>query len=345
MDILIKMTISSSVVLLLIILLKMILKNRISPGWHMLMWIIPAVRMIVPRLPESPASIENLLYNNELINNIAADHAENASPLNISIGTENIIMTIWASGAVILALFFLISAIRSRIKASRLSDCTDSDILDALDECCTKLDLKPKKITVKTGSDTNMLYGIARPVICISDGFAIAELKSVFVHELYHHKSRDILIKAIWIGFICIYWFDPLVWISFRLLCRDMEMYCDYRAVKLLGDRKAYSSVLLKSACRKKTVFSPGTAMVNGSKEISDRIKNIALYRRSGKIISAFMVCILISASVFCLTEGNYKRFESADISSISGAVYADHGFTEEKYGELVMLDLKAIER
>ncbi|SDM99212.1 M56 family metallopeptidase [Acetanaerobacterium elongatum] len=145
---------------------------------------------------------------------------------------------------------------------------------------------------------TAFVMGFIRPKIYLPAGVSPNELDYILKHEKVHLKRVDHLIKPIAFLAVCVHWFNPLVWVCWYLMCRDMEMSCDESVIKRLGGdiKKDYSGSLLTFSERQSGLFTP---LAFGETGVKARIKNILSYKKP-----AFWVLILCVAAVAAVTVG-----------------------------------------
>ncbi|MCI1945975.1 M56 family metallopeptidase [Clostridium luticellarii] len=108
-----------------------------------------------------------------------------------------------------------------------------------------------------------------------------------------------LLYKPLAFMVLCIYWFNPFVWFSFVLMCRDMEMSCDERVLKELGSyiKKDYSTSLLSLAVNKRVI--KGSPLAFGENNTKTRIKNVLNYKKPG-----FWIVLAAITAVVCIGIG-----------------------------------------
>ncbi|QAT43358.1 M56 family metallopeptidase [Aminipila luticellarii] len=354
MDFLIHMTMIFSVTTILILAIKLIFKNKFTPGWHVFIWVILMVRLASPMLPESDVSVFNFVPD---WSETYADFIDHKTEQQISPGQEAIrpdqgnaetgldentaaasdgssgtaggadqkafgespesswfrfgekwILTLYWAGGAVLAAGLLLSYGRLLRRLKHLPLCRDAEVLGILNECQEQAGIGGKQILLKEGADSPILAGIFRPVIYISEKYEPEEIKHVFYHELCHYKGKDNIWNALAIAVLCFNWFNPLAWYAFKTFKYDLEVYCDYRAVRLTGERKAYAELLLKTVSANSPAFFVN-GLESGEKEVSRRIKKLA-YFKSPKLWGSIAGLLLIGIlSVFCLTN-------ASDISS-----------------------------
>ncbi len=145
---------------------------------------------------------------------------------------------------------------------------------------------------------TAFVLGLFKPRIYLPVGVQPDEAEYILRHEQTHLKRFDHFIKPAAFLALCVHWFNPLIWLCYHLLCRDMEMSCDESVVKQLGSgiRKGYSGSLLALSERQNGLFSP---LAFGESGVKARIKNILNYKKP-----AFWVVILCIIAVAAVTIG-----------------------------------------
>lgn len=161
------------------------------------------------------------------------------------------------------------------------------------------------------------VYGLFSPKIYMPFRLSEAQRQCVLAHERYHLHRKDHLIKNFAYGLVIVYWFQPLVWIAYRLMCRDMEMSCDEKVTADFTDemRGEYSRLLLAFASNKRQMSVSSLAF--GEENTMARIKNIMEYRKPAKwkMIGSTLVLMLTMAA--CATDAKVEvpvtdRAESA---------------------------------
>ena len=164
--------------------------------------------------------------------------------------------------------------------------------------------------------DTPMLKGVFKPTIIIPKGYDTTELKYVIIHELCHLKNRDILSNLISTIFLCINWYNPIIWICYFVFRRDIELLCDQRVLEITGQKKEYATLLLKTSLRKDPLLPVTTCMNNKKGEIKRRIYFMANYRKPAKIWTIAMILLIGLFGAGCLlnetttTKGSAFSYE-----------------------------------
>lgn len=153
-----------------------------------------------------------------------------------------------------------------------------------------------------SGIHSPFVLGILRPGIYLPEDLEKEEGKYIIKHEQVHIQRKDYLIKLITFSICCIHWFNPLVWLSFLLMNRDMEMSCDERVIKELGNgiKKQYSNSLLSMAGDIK--MPGGMPIAFGERGVKHRIKNVLNYRKPAPwiiLVSAVLVAAVCIGLIF----------------------------------------------
>lgn len=159
------------------------------------------------------------------------------------------------------------------------------------------------------------IMGIIRPRIYLPFSLQEPEMNYVLAHERSHIRHGDHVIKPFGFVLLAVYWFQPLVWVAFILLCRDMELACDERVVKSLGakERKEYAeSLLVLSVKRNKISVSP---VAFGEAEVKGRIREILNYKKPGfwMLLLAVVACLIAGVCFLTEPKGNVSENQDAD--------------------------------
>lgn len=142
---------------------------------------------------------------------------------------------------------------------------------------------------------TPFVFGVIRPAIYLPASLEEKNRKFVLTHERIHIRRRDYLIKLLAFSLSCIHWFNPLAWLSFFLMCQDMETACDERVVRQLGFsvRKDYAAALLSLASGKQITFGAPPAF--GKNAVRSRVLHVLSCRQPAPWKRALAVCLLAS--------------------------------------------------
>ena len=150
--------------------------------------------------------------------------------------------------------------------------------------------------------DTAFILGVFNPKIYLPLDLPFDIQKAVVAHEQTHQRRGDHIVKLVSYAALAIHWFNPLVWLSFKLMCDDMEKSCDEAVLREMNNRgysmksikKAYGNMLLVLGGGKQHIFSPVSFAENSTKS---RVKNVVAYNRIARNmgVGLAVVCVLIA--------------------------------------------------
>ena len=151
--------------------------------------------------------------------------------------------------------------------------------------------------------DTAFILGFIRPKIYIPMGLPLSVRRHILAHERTHLEKGDHWFKMIGFLALAVHWFNPLVWVAYILLCKDIEMACDERVVQFmdLEERKSYSAALL--CCSASKVHFAACPVAFGEVSVKERIKTVLSYKKPGFWISLLGVIAIVFVAVCLLTS------------------------------------------
>ncbi|MFS0836460.1 M56 family metallopeptidase [Paenibacillus sp. 1P03SA] len=151
---------------------------------------------------------------------------------------------------------------------------------------------------------TPFVCGFLKPRIYIPTGLSEHELPYILLHEETHIRRRDYWLKPLAFVMLTVHWFNPIMWLSYALMSKDMEMSCDESVVQKMGDRikGSYSTTLLSLAVRGSGLRT-GSPLAFGEGNIKARIKNILAYRQPSSWMAAVSVLIIAALVLGCSTN------------------------------------------
>ncbi len=153
------------------------------------------------------------------------------------------------------------------------------------------------------GVDTPFIMGIIKPKIYIPDFMSDDDAKYVLAHENAHIKRRDYLWKPLGFAFLTVYWFNPIMWVAYIMLCRDIEFACDEKVIKTYGEdfKVPYSKVLIECSIPRKAITACPVAF--GEIGIKSRIKNILNYKKPSLWITVIAIILVVCITVCFMTD------------------------------------------
>ncbi|MBR5425859.1 MAG: hypothetical protein IK106_05000 [Clostridiales bacterium] len=156
--------------------------------------------------------------------------------------------------------------------------------------------------------ESPFIFGFFRPVIYVPSSIGEETLSHVIAHEKSHIHRRDHWWKPLGFLILTVYWFHPLCWIAYILLCRDIEMACDERVIRNMEKHRIaeYSQALLNCSVRRMTIAACPLAF--GEVGVKQRVKNVLNYRKPAFWIVVSLLLICIAVSVLFLTNPKKKK-------------------------------------
>lgn len=154
--------------------------------------------------------------------------------------------------------------------------------------------------------DTAFILGVFNPKIYLPLDLPFDIQKAVVAHEQTHQRRGDHIVKLVSYIALAIHWFNPLVWLSFKLMCDDMEKSCDEAVLRTMNDRgysmnstkKAYGTMLLALGGGKQHIFSPVSFAENSTKS---RVKNIVAYNRIARNMGIVLASVCALVALLCV--------------------------------------------
>ncbi len=193
---------------------------------------------------------------------------------------------------------------------------------------------------------SSFILGFIRPKIYIPFGLGTQERTYILQHERFHLKRKDYLLKPICFCVLTIHWFNPLVWLAFVLMTKDMEMSCDEKVLSETGVDiiHEYSTSLLAFATNHR--FPSATPLAFGEAGIRERIKNILRFRTPHKGVIFLTAILCVITVITCAanpvkkamtksgieTYGNYVSEKQKAIDKSRELPYGNYVFKKQIY-------------
>jgi bla regulator protein BlaR1 len=321
-------SVMASLLVALILIIKLGLGNRLKPRWHYMLWLLLTLRLLLPWIPESPLSIFNLFVVHKSSNIQVMNIDVPIAPTKILSAVTSLQSDVHANKLSIIfmsafwvwllvVVFLSISTIViNRRFASRLqkqSCISDPDIREVFEQCKQEMTIQ-RSIRLMSSNlvASPTLFGVFKPSLIISEltikTISLEQLRYIIIHELAHHKRKDILINWLMQGLLILHWFNPILWYANRRMREDQEIACDALALTQIhsNESKAYGQTiitLLESFSKQKQI--PGMASFSGNKsQLKRRISMINLFKQNSYRWSILGVALIISLGVLFLTNG-----------------------------------------
>ena len=297
-------SIAASWMVLAVIVLRLLLKK--IPRWtHVALWGLVAVRLLLPFSIESSFSLipstetipqEMLVYEGEQLRDSAfLDIVTNpvfSEGITVEVGETvdcvqiNLIkMTpIWIAGIAALLLYTAVSYWHLRRKVSEATVLRDN-------------------IYQSENVASPFVLGIIKPKIYLPYGISEQDRGHVVAHEQAHIRRGDHWWKPLGFFLLTIHWFNPIMWLAYILLCRDIELACDERVIKELGaeQRADYTQALVACSVNRRTIAACPLAF--GEVGVKERVKSVMNYKKPAFWIIVLSVVACAVVAVCFLTD------------------------------------------
>ena len=173
------------------------------------------------------------------------------------------------------------------------------------------------------------VMGIVKPRIYLPGDLSEKEQAYIILHEQFHIRRFDHIVKLAAFAALCIHWFNPLVWIAFLLSCRDMEMSCDEAVIKKLGVkiRADYSASLLAVSAKRGLIRWLPVGFGEG--DVKGRIRNLAAFRKTKKGIAA-VLAVCAGIFILCLATAHKTAVPDAEDPAVKTPAVEDDETPDE---------------
>ena len=357
---LLNLSISASWLVLAVLVLRLISKR--SPKWmNVLLWGIVALRLVLPFSIESalslipsaetvsPAAVQfdpaptitsgvsviDNAVNPSLSEHFAAVPTASVNPLYV---WAYLAGWVWLIGLGAMLLYALVSYLRLRRRVSVSLPVQDHIYLcDAI--------------------SSPFILGVVKPHIYLPSGLDEVQRQNVLAHEQAHLARRDHWWKPLGFALLAVYWFNPVLWLAYTLLCRDIELACDERVIRTMDESavKTYSTVLLACSMPRKAVITCPLAF--GEVGVKERVKNALRYKKPAFWVVAASVAVCVVVAVCFLTNPerttmkwakslrveDVARIEQINMTRTPDKQYKD--LDAEEFAEIVALINKSVGR
>ena len=303
-------TLTASGAAAVLLAVKAMLRDKLSPRWQFAVWGVLALVLLVPAglggryaLVNWPLAVEFLrsLLTGEFG---ALAHVSAPVPLPHPAGPPRTgaewAYAVYLTGVLVLLARYLLSYVRLRL-ALRRGTPAGADRTALIRETAARHGLPVCPALEVEGLGSAFICGVFRPVLALPAGEETDE--KVILHELLHLRHRDAAWGLLICLLRCLHWCNPLLWHCADLAGNDLESLCDQRVLERLEgeDRRDYGRILLSMA-NEKYARTPGTSsMANGGRNIRRRVEAIARFKRYPAGMALASVCAALVLAGPCL--------------------------------------------
>lgn len=307
----INMSISASWLILDVLILRLVLKK--APKWvNVLLWGIVAVRLICPFSFESALSLipSAETFPEKIISGPSFDIQTGISPVDnrindylgdryfegvtVHANNGNNIMTIltivWIIGILLLVAYTIISYRRLHREIDTAVRYKDN-------------------IFQSENVKSPFVLGIIKPRIYLPFNMNGQDLEHVVAHEQAHIHRKDHWWKPLGFLLLTIHWFNPLMWLAYVLLCRDIELACDEKVIKELGNEQRADYMQALVACSVNRRMIAACPLAFGEVGVKERVKSVMNYKKPAFWVIIIAVIICVGVAVCFLTNPKQDRY------------------------------------
>lgn len=313
------MSVNAGWLVLAVLAARLILKKA-PKAITVLLWALVGIRLLCPFTLESALSLlpsgetvpEQFLsreaeritvhlsgqidWTQPVIDSVTVPAPQPELPSDPSISLTALVALAWVAGVAVMLLYAAFSYLRVRLSVREGMHLKDRLWL------CDRI-------------SSPFILGIIRPKIYIPSSLEASDLEYVIAHENAHLKRKDHWWKPLGFLLLCIHWFNPLLWLGYIFLCRDIEFACDEAVLRQLGveSKKRYSEALLGCSISKKTLTACPLAF--GEVGVKSRIKSVLNYKKPALwiILAAVLICAVLA--VCFLTNPKTEMSQLQDLS------------------------------
>ncbi|MBQ8238305.1 MAG: M56 family metallopeptidase [Oscillospiraceae bacterium] len=329
------MSVVASIVILVVLAARLLLRKA-PKIFSYVLWAVVLLRLLLPVTIPSPVSAIPAVspVGHSQINDVLpdfefetpSDRIQNQQALEQMEQSNGVVVTVsrsaeptayltilWLAGMGIILLGSIISylKIRRRLK-----------VVIPLRE----------NILIADDIQSPFVVGFVRPKIYLPSNLSEKERAYIILHEQYHIRRFDHIVKLLAFLALCLHWFNPLVWLAFSLASKDMEMSCDEAVVRKMGSgiRADYAASLLTLATGRRIIA--GTPLAFGEGDPSGRIRNLSKWKKPA-------IWVMVIAVVLCAVLTVCLLTDPTDEDANNGMIWYSGTIVDSGMGDAIQAD------
>ena len=294
------MSITATYLALAVILLRLLLR-RAPRAIHVVMWAMVGIRLLCPvsiksilsLIPSAETLPGDILYTetpviqsgipalNAVVNPLLSQSfsptvGDSVNPMQILTFAGALI---WLTGVAVMLIYMLYSYLRVyRMTAEAMP--------------------LGENVWIGDGIQTPFILGMVHPRIYLPSGMPEEDQTYVIAHERAHLSRRDHWWKPLGFLLLTVHWFNPVLWLAYVLLCRDIELACDEKVIRGMGaeSKKPYSDALINCSAPRMVIAACPLAF--GEVGVRQRIRNVLRYKKPTfwLVLAAILLCVMLAA-------------------------------------------------
>ncbi|HHY0836643.1 M56 family metallopeptidase [Bacillus thuringiensis] len=338
-DWLIETSLMASILVGFILCIKVLFRNKLTPRWQYMLWIVLMIRLLLPWSPDSSYSIYSLLSYRSSVSEVipknmpATENIENiesdrkvelesnpkmvtkTSEPEVEVSLEKqttfslykLALYVWLAGVIILATITFLTNRRLYSYIKKQPDITDEQAITVFNRCKQSMKMKKAvslRLAGKIASPT--VFSFFRPKVLLSKKHMKVlneqQLQYVFYHELAHIKRNDVAVNWIMYSLILLNWFNPILWYAYFCMREDQELACDAYALTFIDKEEqiAYGHTII-TLLEHYSYQVPSLASLSRNKRtLKRRIVMIKKFQKKSYRLSLLgVIAIVAIASLF----------------------------------------------
>ncbi|MGN4737000.1 M56 family metallopeptidase [Bacillus cereus group sp. MYBK227-1] len=283
-DWLIETSLMASILVGFILCIKILFRNKLTPRWQYMLWIVLMIRLLLPWSPDSSYSIYSLLSysssvsevipknmpatenivnieserkvelksNSKMVTKTSEPEVKVSSEKQTTFSLSKLALYVWIAGLIILAVITFLTNSRLYSYIKKQPDITDEQAITVFNRCKQSMKMKKAvslRLAGKIASPT--VFSFFRPKVLLSKKHMKVlneqQLQYVFYHELAHIKRNDVAVNWIMYSLILLNWFNPILWYAYFCMREDQELACDAYALTFIDKEEqiAYGHTII----------------------------------------------------------------------------------------------------
>ena len=336
---LLQMSFSGAVFITAVVMIRAAAINKLPKKTFLVLWELVMVRLLIPFSIPSVFSVYTLVthglssaalpevttdYNMSAVEGVFAATGGMEQPPADILSSVSLWFIVWCAGMIPAALFFVISYLRCLMEFRTALPVRSHYVEKWLEQQTLK---RPVLVRQSDRISTPLTYGIFRPVILMpkkTDWKNEKQLQYILTHEYVHIYRYDTVTKLLAACALCVHWFNPFVWVMYRLFNRDIELACDESVIRQFGEKSksAYSLMLVNMEAAKSGLLP---FCNNFSKNaVEERITAIMKMKKTSLFAICIAAMLIVGVTTTFATSAAGSDRES---NTVQGTDFSDEEF------------------
>lgn len=336
---LLQMSFSGAVFITAVVMIRAAAINKLPKKTFLVLWELVMVRLLIPFSIPSVFSVYTLVthglssaalpevttdYNMPAVEGVFAATGGMEQPPADILSSVSLWFIVWCAGMIPAALFFVISYLRCLMEFRTALPVRSHYVEKWLEQQTLK---RPVLVRQSDRISTPLTYGIFRPVILMpkkTDWKNEKQLQYILTHEYVHIYRYDTVTKLLAACALCVHWFNPFVWVMYRLFNRDIELACDESVIRQFGEKSksAYSLMLINMEAAKSGLLP---FCNNFSKNVvEERITAIMKMKKTSLFAICIAAMLIVGVTTTFATSAAGRDRES---NTVQGTDFSDEEF------------------